>query len=182
MGWQTALEYISSHALRHAPCSDFLLSPSHRNSNQYTRPYHRIFVVQSFTSNQPAITIDHQAQPRTTIAITTITTSNTSNTITALTTTTTTSRKMSSRYSNAKPVVHQAPASINSDYSSRSYGSSAPRSVSRGDEAYLRVYGASGHQATIRHTAPGVTVINRNQTSQEIDAPTPPYVGGYSRH
>ncbi|TKW58210.1 hypothetical protein CTA1_7616 [Colletotrichum tanaceti] len=119
-----------------------------------------------FTSNQPPITI-----------ITTI------NTITALaaTTTTTTSRKMPSKYSKEKTVVHQAPAPINRDYSPSSYGSSTPRSVSRGDEARLRVYGASGHQATIRHTAKGVTVINRNQTSHEMDAPSPPYVGGYSK-
>ncbi|GJC84365.1 hypothetical protein ColLi_07203 [Colletotrichum liriopes] len=94
---------------------------------------------------------------------------------------------MSSRYSNAKPVVHQAPASINSGYSasSASYGSSrsssTARSVSPSDEAYLRVYGASDHQSSMKHTTAGVTVINRNQSGYEAYAPSPNYTGSYSR-
>ncbi|KAK1579656.1 uncharacterized protein LY79DRAFT_522145 [Colletotrichum navitas] len=98
-----------------------------------------------------------------------------------------TSSKMSSRYSNAKPVVHQAPASINSGYSasSGSYGSSRSsstvRSVSPSDEAYLRVYGAADHQSTMRHTSSGVTVINRRQTGYEAHAPSPTYTGSYAR-
>ncbi|GKT41488.1 uncharacterized protein ColSpa_01669 [Colletotrichum spaethianum] len=94
---------------------------------------------------------------------------------------------MSSRYSNAKPVVHQAPASISSGYSassasySSSRSSSTPRSVSPSDEAYLRVYGASGHQSSMRHTSSGVTVINRHQSGYEAYAPTPDYTGSYSR-
>ncbi|KAK1994614.1 hypothetical protein LX36DRAFT_713731 [Colletotrichum falcatum] len=78
---------------------------------------------------------------------------------------------MSSRYSNPKPVVHQAPASINSGYSASS-GS---------DEAYLRVYGAADHQSTMRHTSSGVTVINRRQTGYEAHAPSPAYTGSYTR-
>ncbi|KAK2017145.1 hypothetical protein LZ32DRAFT_654979 [Colletotrichum eremochloae] len=94
---------------------------------------------------------------------------------------------MSSRYSNAKPVVHQAPASINSSYSasSGSYASSrsssTARSVSPSDEAYLRVYGAADHQSTMRHTTSGVTIINRRQTGYEPHAPSPKYTGSYSR-
>ncbi|KAK2043747.1 hypothetical protein LZ31DRAFT_595313 [Colletotrichum somersetense] len=79
---------------------------------------------------------------------------------------------MSSRYSNAKPVVHQAPASINSGYSASSGGS---------DETYLRVYGAADHQSTMRHTSSGVTVINRHQTGYEAHAPSPTYTGSYAR-
>ncbi|KAK2033976.1 hypothetical protein LX32DRAFT_724694 [Colletotrichum zoysiae] len=96
--------------------------------------------------------------------------------------------KMSSRYSNTKPVVHQAPASINSGYSASSGGSygssrssSTVRSVSPSDEAYLRVYGAADHQSTMRHTSSGVTVINRRQTGYEAHAPSPTYTGSYAR-
>ncbi|KAK1624057.1 hypothetical protein BDP81DRAFT_438582 [Colletotrichum phormii] len=93
---------------------------------------------------------------------------------------------MSSRYSTSKPVVHQAPASISSAYSAStgsyasSRGSSTPRSISPGDEGYLRVYGADQHRSGIKHGS-GVTVINRKQSGYDAHAPSPHYGGGYSR-
>ncbi|KXH68829.1 hypothetical protein CSAL01_00097 [Colletotrichum salicis] len=94
---------------------------------------------------------------------------------------------MSSRYSTSKPVVHQAPASISSAYSAStgsyasSRGSSTPRSISPGDEGYLRIYNADQHLAGIKHGSSGVTVINRKQSGYDAHAPSPHYGGGYSR-
>ncbi|WYZ43880.1 hypothetical protein EsH8_VII_000316 [Colletotrichum jinshuiense] len=93
---------------------------------------------------------------------------------------------MSGYSSNKTVVIHQTAPSISSAYTASSgyYASSnesrTPRSMSPGDEADIRVFGADGHKATVKNNK-GVTIVNRHQTGYDSYAPSPSYGGGYAR-